>query len=117
MTHDEMIAVIQAHKEGKQIEFQKFSETKIWTIATTPCWNFHNYNYRVKVEPITRYVYIGVHPLSSQTFHTSECYGDFEKGKQTFLDQSYNTKYNVLNALKINIDPHTNELLSVCIVK
>jgi len=49
MTHEQMIEVIQAHKEGKKIEF-KTEGLNGWQPASTPTWNFSNYNYRVKPE-------------------------------------------------------------------
>ena len=48
MTHDEMIAVIAAHRDGKKIEFASFG-SKIWD-ECNPRWNFLTYNYRVKPE-------------------------------------------------------------------
>lgn len=51
MTHDEMIAVIQAHKAGKAIEVRD----RGWPIAhwgaSDPNWNFLCYDYRIKPEP------------------------------------------------------------------
>lgn len=49
MTHDEMIAVIQAHKEGKQIEFSNPSSDN-WHLIICPSWNFAAHKYRI-VEP------------------------------------------------------------------
>lgn len=58
MTHDEMIAVIQAHKEGKTIECRQRThlETKgSWQIVPVPSWSFSSYEYRVKPEPAVIY--------------------------------------------------------------
>lgn len=56
MTHDEMIAVIAAHKEGKQIECKtKQIEDARWV---DPChlrkgdFNFGGFDYRIKPEPL-----------------------------------------------------------------
>jgi hypothetical protein len=47
MTHDEMIAVIQAHKDGKEIE--AYSElTENWSYIHKPSWQFLTTQYRVK---------------------------------------------------------------------
>lgn len=46
MTHDEMIAVIAAHKDGKRIE-AKAKCGGIWGMAATPCWDFDDYDYRI----------------------------------------------------------------------
>jgi hypothetical protein len=53
MDLDEMIAVLQAAKEGKEIEVQ-FPNTvggQKWHDAISPIWNFSNGNYRIKPEP------------------------------------------------------------------
>lgn len=48
MTHEEMIAVIQAHKEGKQIEWKSIALSKSdWKIADKPMWDFSNNIYRI----------------------------------------------------------------------
>ena len=46
MTPDEMIAVIQAHKEGKQIQSRQISGGE-WA-NTIPLWNFSIAEYRIK---------------------------------------------------------------------
>ena len=51
MTHDEMISVIQAHKEGKTIEYiRKNLSNPVYEITENPCWNFTTYDYKVKPE-------------------------------------------------------------------
>ena len=55
MTHDEMIAVITAHKEGKTIQFRWRSEIK-WQDTACPAWNFGDHDYRVKPEPLEIWV-------------------------------------------------------------
>jgi hypothetical protein len=56
MTHDEMIYVLQAHKEGERIQRQnKNSELgeleEEWIDILTPTWDFRNYNFRVRRKP------------------------------------------------------------------
>lgn len=51
MTHDEMIAVILAHKEGKKIECMT-TDGGNWMDAG-PDWNFQACIYRVKPDPKT----------------------------------------------------------------
>jgi hypothetical protein len=46
-TPDEMIAVIQAFKEGEKIEY-KFVDENNWHACQDPCWDFLRTNYRVK---------------------------------------------------------------------
>lgn len=53
MTIDEMIEVLQAAKEGKQIEKKmKFGKGAQWQRAGTPDWDFDCFIYRVKQEPM-----------------------------------------------------------------
>lgn len=52
--HDEMIAVIEAHKEGKPIQFRGIKPPNIcgWeTLTTEPSFDFWTYEYRVVPEP------------------------------------------------------------------
>lgn len=55
MTHDEMIALIQAHKDGKTIQNRMKARNDVWKDAPAPSWNFWNFEYRVKAEPQTIY--------------------------------------------------------------
>lgn len=52
MTHDEIIAVVQAHKNGKSIESRcREGSCHRWLESKDPGWNFYDYDYRVKLEP------------------------------------------------------------------
>jgi hypothetical protein len=51
MTHDEMIAVLQAAKEGKKIEVADRGGSNWGPTAMEPTWNFATYDYRVRREP------------------------------------------------------------------
>lgn len=53
MNHSEMIAVIQAHKEGKTLEFRYKREGGYWEAPRSQefGWDFHAFDYRVKPEP------------------------------------------------------------------
>lgn len=49
MTPDEIIEVVQAHKEGKAIE-SRIKDDKgysLWFVTTEPCWNFGTHEYRI----------------------------------------------------------------------
>ena len=49
MTHDEMIAVIQHHKYGGELEFYN---DKYWhKVDGIPSWDFRTYMYRPYIEP------------------------------------------------------------------
>jgi hypothetical protein len=50
MTHDEMIAVIQAHKERKEIQ-SCLKGNDDWRDVLDPYWDFRTFNYREKPEP------------------------------------------------------------------
>jgi hypothetical protein len=51
MTHDEMIAVIQHHKNGGKVEW-RYPHTN-WEDATDASyWNFREVEYRAKPEPL-----------------------------------------------------------------
>lgn len=51
-TLKEKIEVMQACLAGKEIEY--FGSTKTWTIATHPCWDWEDFDYRVK--PVNKQV-------------------------------------------------------------
>lgn len=51
MSHDEMIALIQAHKEGKEIQYFRGGDWRnIRSISPDASFNFGIYNYRIKPE-------------------------------------------------------------------
>jgi len=52
MTHDEMISVIQHHKNGGKVECKHMDNRK-WENAASPLWNFNMFSYRAKPEPLT----------------------------------------------------------------
>jgi len=51
MTHDEIIAVVTAHRDGAEVEYH--SHGGKWRSVNSPLWEFAACNYRVKPEPIT----------------------------------------------------------------
>lgn len=77
-TPDEIIAVVQAFKEGKEIEYNLVgSQSDERWISGDPRWNFSHCHYRVKQEPekVEVLVYknaqgmIGVFPFSAANEH------------------------------------------------
>lgn len=49
MSPDEIIAVVQAHKEGKEIELQPRGVASAgWAYTFDPVWDFYHFNYRAK---------------------------------------------------------------------
>jgi len=69
MTHDEMIEVITAHKEGKQIEYSYRaglgSERWQAVSSSTPLWAFDEIVYRVKPLPRVRWIVEGTTVMGS----------------------------------------------------
>ena len=53
MKHTEMIIVIEAHSEGKSIEFKRRYRDTPWVDAPGPSWDFSQCEYRVK--PASKY--------------------------------------------------------------
>lgn len=51
MTHDEMIEVLQAAKDGKTIQWFKPFEGKWYDCIVSPSWDFSKLTYRVKRDP------------------------------------------------------------------
>jgi hypothetical protein len=68
MTHDEMIAVIEAHKNGKIIQYQRFNGLFADT-AGDPSWNFNCETYRIKPEPMV--IFAEVSYITGQVLRTS----------------------------------------------
>ena len=51
-TTQEMIAVMQAYTDGKEIEFrQRCDVNKTYKVIDLPSWDWDNYDYRVKETP------------------------------------------------------------------
>ena len=55
MSHDEMIAVIQAHKDGASIQCRRVSKCNDtpWVPVPQPRWKFTSCEYRVTPTPAT----------------------------------------------------------------
>lgn len=47
MTPQEIINVIKAFEEGKEIEYQRRNKSYSWIKINEPTWNFNSFNYRV----------------------------------------------------------------------
>ena len=89
---DEMIEVMQAYKNGEQIEFCYTDEViKVWEDTGKPLWNWGDTDYRVKPKP--KYV----------PFDTAEEFITAQRKKGRFIiDKKSGTKYNIfINASNI----------------
>jgi hypothetical protein len=51
MDHNAMIAVIAAHRDGKEIEGRLRDGDDGFGPASNPSWDFNTYEYRIKPEP------------------------------------------------------------------
>jgi hypothetical protein len=55
MTHDKMIEVIAHHKNGGEIECRLKADVT-WKDAPSPWWDFGEFDYRAKPEPMVIYI-------------------------------------------------------------
>ena len=92
MTTQEMIDVLKAYQEGKEIEVRfKSSLTNIWSKQNNKQWNFTICEYRVKPEiPVRKFRLIKLYPLSPSLgtiveFKTEQ---DFNDGVENVGDGS-----------------------------
>jgi hypothetical protein len=79
LTSREIIAVVQAYKEGKSIESCPLESIKgQWYPCANPAWDFYHYAYRVvpepkpKVEPVE--FYVNLYDESTPALVTRSCY-------------------------------------------
>ena len=56
VSHDEMIAVIEHHKNGGKVEYRGRSEITWKLVQGYPLWNFASHDYRIKPEPRSLWV-------------------------------------------------------------
>lgn len=71
MTPKEIINVITAFEEGKEIEFQSKSKSIPWITVNEPSWNFKTFDYRVKQKEKELYQYLLYNP-KTKTYVSSE---------------------------------------------
>ena len=83
-TIDEIIAVLQAARDGKVI--QGSLDGKTWTLTPEPQWNFYHNQYRVRPEPVKIDMHIKIQPSGDWDFYTDRTSNlelTFEDGKLT----------------------------------
>ena len=107
MSPQEMIDVIQAHKDGKQIQFlyktEKPSSDNCWLDAKTPTWNFTSYNYRIKPKtPKTMHEYLLCNTSNNKYISTSAFYFSMEDALKDYKN-SYWTIVKRLDYTEITI--------------
>jgi hypothetical protein len=69
MTHDEMIAVIEHHKNGGKVEYMSRAENTWTLVSGEPLWNFAAHDYRIKPEPMV--IFAEVSYITGQLFRAS----------------------------------------------
>jgi hypothetical protein len=107
MSPQEMIDVIQAHKDGKQIQFsfkiEKPSSDNCWLDAKIPTWNFTTCNYRIKPKaPKTMHQYLLYSTKDNKYICTSVLYSSMEDAIEDYKS-SYWTIIKRLDYTQITI--------------
>ena len=51
MTTQEMVKIIQAYEEGKELQSKLIREDTVWYDVKEPTFNFFEYEYRIKPKP------------------------------------------------------------------
>ena len=78
MTHDEMISVIEHHKNGGKVEFIRSDGTWKLVPGNLPSWNFQRETYRIKPEPMTLWLEINQSTRLAMASHeripTAQCF-------------------------------------------
>ena len=102
MTHDEMIAVIQHHKDGGEVEVFK---DKSWNkIVGDPAWNFRDCMYRPYIEPKPKQVVVIEKWLIYDNFTKSYSIAE-ESNIEEFLkdDRAYLSKVKLLDTYEVTL--------------
>ncbi len=102
-----MIDVIQAHKDGEQIEFKIKTTTpsvnKNWSESPYPTWNFTSYDYRIKPKtPKTMHEYLLCNTSNNKYISTSAFYSSMEDALKDYKN-SYWTIVKRLDYTEITI--------------
>ena len=81
MTPTEMIEVIKAYEEGKEIEIW---DGRAWLKCEPPLWNFAVFNYRVKQKEKVVYQFLIQHKHDHEILFTSHFYPDLETAEKAY---------------------------------
>ena len=87
MTHDEMIAVIQHHRDGGKVEYQNSGDQ--WCDCGSPSFDFARVKYRIKPEPRSLWISFndyGKPHLSAESADQADYLARI-KGRKFFLFQ------------------------------
>lgn len=105
MTPQEMIDVIQAHKDGKQIQYQihDWKNTRWEDVTIHPCWDFGRTNFRIKPKtPKTMHEYLLCNTSNNKYISTSAFYSSMEDALKDYKN-SYWTIVKRLDYTEITI--------------
>jgi len=70
MTPKEIIDVVQAFEEGKEIEFKPKNKSYSWETINEPAWSFDIHDYRVKQKEKELYQYL-IHDSQRNTYQAT----------------------------------------------
>lgn len=90
MTPTEMIEVIKAYEEGKEIEIW---DGRAWLKCEPPLWNFAVFNYRVKQKEKVVYQFLIQDKKESTVITASRFFPDLETAQMNY------TNFNVIKRL------------------
>ena len=88
MTPKEIINVVQAFEEGKEIEYLGKHTNNKWRTVETPGWNFDLFDYRVKQKEKELYQYLLYNP-KTKTYISSERFYENSFDLQSELTSSW----------------------------
>jgi len=80
-TIDEMIEVLQHKKNGCKVECEIIPGN--WKVKLHPVWNFRDYKYRPKPEPIECWINVSIHNI--KTLCEDEEEADNYNGRTVFM--------------------------------
>ena len=86
MTPTEIINVIKAHEEGKEIEVWN---GQAWCDCVCPLWNFAKFTYRVEQKEKTLYQFLLKNKIDDRIISSSQFYPDKKKKQKDYLLSNY----------------------------
>ena len=81
MTPTEMIEVIKAYEEGKEIEIW---DGRAWEKCASPLWNFTVFSYRIKQKEKVVYQFLIQNKHDSGMLFASQYYPDLETAQKAY---------------------------------
>ena len=100
MNHEEMILVIKAAHEGKQIETRPIGSGEPWVFDPHPAWDFAKNKYRVKPEPRDFWVIRRVNAAGIESSHGAVSSEDKAHGIIDTLDKTHD-EYEIIHTREV----------------